>query len=182
MGNYVFADIYMKGEKKNLEKLHEAMLTLTDERKRIRIEDLTEYLELEYEADTNYLIDDFDFEEDGSYYLHAELKNDDHRFLWCCIASKIGLSYNSWSGAFSSGDGCWTIDNLSILNYGYSLEVTTSKNDLNLSSDFSYFENSKQLEDYLNENSGKDLSLEEWKTFLEKTGIAYINEVDEDYL
>lgn len=74
MGNYVFADIYLKGEKKNLEKLHEAMLTLTDERKRIRIEDLTEYLELEYEADTNYLIDDFDFEEDGSYYLHAELK------------------------------------------------------------------------------------------------------------
>lgn len=179
MPNICCADVYFRSENsKKLRDLNELFEAFTKKGEKIYFDkEFNEKIKLSYEGDTG-TVSSYDFDGKNVLYVSFDFAWDDHREFLNALAEKLE---SKWSGLFDC-DGLWKVDPLGFFKENYLINVYDNNN-LGLPNDiYEFFENTKEVEEYLNNCSKQTHTFEEWKETFDESDFGRIEEIDEDFL
>lgn len=178
MPNTCVADVYFRGNPDKLKDLNELFESYTKEREKItfygKLKDITIP---NYKGDTG-VVTSYDYDGKNVLFISFDFAWDDHREFLNALAEKLE---SKWSGLFDC-DGLWKVDPLGFFKENYLINVYDNNN-LGLPNDiYEFFENTKEVEEYLNNCSKQTHTYEEWKETFDESDFGRIEEIDEDFL
>lgn len=156
MANCCWGDVVFHGEKEKVHALFKKMESLQDDRGEVRLLALKEKLELDYEGDCRYYIDDIRIENETSLWVNVELAWDGHEALMEAIAKSHDLQ---WCAQYGLDDG-WGVTNDNEKQFfkdDYFLDAEDSPLEVS-----KWFETEQEAVKYLEEKTGLVKTADEW--------------------
>ena len=180
MANICCGEVYFRGNPESIKKINEILDSFIKDKKKITLFDLKEKLELDYNADLSYCVQDFNIDADDLLRISFEFAWDCHEEFLNAIANKYGLK---WSGLFDvEGDGYFKVNPMDVFQENYVIDVH-DYNNLGLPNEiYEFFVEPDDVAEFLNKSSGQNCSYEEWKDTLDDSDCGRIYEIDEVFL